>query len=208
MPLGTMILPALITPKSSFPSLSLSPSLSCTLISQYANTHFVTHTHTHTLCHMPRPAPCTVSSCELAAGPVICVGVWLGGRREFGSISVCLHPSFILLHIFPPDMNDFHIPNVWGGLHLLHAVIWSVFFIAEFSGMNDWHNAILEGRVFFFSCTVTDWSQRDKCETGVKIYIYLCMHACSSFSMCQRLIGYCGRRWVSCSFTLWSPRSF
>lgn len=128
---------------------------------------------------------------ELAAGPVICDAVWLGGRGEFGSISVCLHPSFIPLHIFPRGMNDFHITKFEADCIRLQAVIRGVLekdFLEWRDGvmqfLKDW--LFLFSFFFFLSCAVTDWEKqidvnRQAGKHGEKTkrvsYIYACVWA-------------------------------
>lgn len=187
MPLGTMILRALITPKSSFPSLSLSFSVSLSSPKYNMQTHTSTHTHTHWHTnHMLRPAHRNTP--ELAAELVICDAVWLGGRGEFGSISVCPHPSFIPLHIFPRGMNDFHITTVEADHIRLHAVIQGVLE----QNFLEWRNGVIQflkdrSFLFFFSSRHIGKKQTDgkevKRQTGGQNktnragYIYACVWA-------------------------------
>lgn len=80
---------------------------------------------------------------ELAAELVICDAVRLGGRGEFGSISVCPHLSFIPPHTFPLGMNDFHI-TTFEADYIAHI---QAVFGAESSVMYGWCSAVFEGEV-------------------------------------------------------------
>lgn len=171
MPLGTMILPTLITPKSSFPSLSFSFSVSLPFsLSHLPNYNMQRHNSAHMLTYTPYAEACAAhrNTPELTAGPVICDEAWLGRRREFGWFSICLHPSFIPLHIFPWGMNDFHITTFEADYFHSHAVIRGVLE----RNFLEWRNGVmqfLKDRSFLFlTCTVTDGRERDRCENAGK----------------------------------------
>lgn len=152
MPLGTMVLPALITPKSSFPSLSFHFSVSFPLSLSHLWTIICKHTiFTHMLIYTPYATACAAhrNTPELAAGPVICDAVWLGGRREFGWISVVSASILYSTSYIPLGHEWFSYHNIWGRLLSL-ARCYTRCFGAEFSGMKEWCNALFEGQVISF----------------------------------------------------------
>lgn len=147
MPLGTMILPALITPKSSLPSLSLSLPLSSPNYNMQTHTSAHTHTHTH---HMLRPAH-RRSTSELAAELVICDAAWLDGRGEFSSISDRLHPSLT-------GNERFSYHNIWGGTLFTRMLLDEVCGSRRFRNEGTVQNSFWRTG-FFFCC---NWSERKR----------------------------------------------
>lgn len=222
MPLGTMILPSLITPKSSFPSLSLSLALSfflpLSLISQvqYANTHF----YTHMLTHAPYAKACAPSHPEWAAALVIRDALWLGGRENLAQfLSVRIHPLF--LSVYSPGAWMISISQ---SLSIRsRAVIRGVLEQTSLEWRKRRNAIFLNDRLFLFLFflererekqrqMVTRRTGRDGGKRNKESVIFMraCERAgamsseCSSFPLCQRLIVYDGSGLsYLCFYPLW-----
>lgn len=104
MLLGTVILLAFITPKSSFPSFPLSPFLPSYLPTIICKHTLPPNTHTHTICHITRAARPWISG---GASDLWCI--YFGWEGEFGSISVCSNLSFFYVLTGCWDWHDFLI---------------------------------------------------------------------------------------------------
>lgn len=125
MLLGTVILLALITPKSSFSSFPLSPLFPLIFRPLYANTHWHPP-HTHTICHITRPARPWISG---RASDLWCIYFGWEGRIWF---NFCLF-GFILPLVLMRCWNWHHFPirtpTVRVGVLNRIPLLYSFFFI-------------------------------------------------------------------------------
>lgn len=139
MPLGTMILPALITPKSSFPSLSISLYVSLSLSLSHIPTIICKHTilHTH---HMPRPALRTVTPwISSRAGDLWCRVIGWEDRIWW---NCCLSASILYSTPYIPSGHEwFSYENIWGGLFSLTCC---------YTRCLEWSNAVCRRTGDFF----------------------------------------------------------